>query len=393
MGWTFMLVAQTLTFSQAWELALEGPRWKAFLEELAVREAEFREGIYWENPRVQYDVEEAPSWSRTVQGLQTVGISWEIPLSLRYRYARKGWEGARRQNRFLERAQRARFFGDVMGAYLEAFFSRERYTLEGERLEVLDTLLAYTRRRLAVGRSHPAELARLEAQRSRQTLILEEARVAVFRADRTLQAYFAQPVSWERVEAPPELPPPTDTLYRKLIQALERAPVLQAAREEIRLQETLQRAATWKALPVPEVGVGQQRSPEGQFVALEVGVSLPLFDRNQAERAVRKARVRQARWAYETLRAQTLRQLEGAWEQYRHAWRHQRTLNDTILPSLERAYQGYLRGYRQGRFDLTTLLDVQEELLEAHEQLLEVKARAWEAWLEMYTILGEEVWP
>ena len=388
-----VLLAQVLTLQQAWDLAFQGARWKALQQELSLREAEGMEGVFWANPQISYEAEEVRRGSFQ-EGLQTFRFSWEVPLSPTARYARKAWSFTREQNTLLAEAMKTSFRAEVARRFVQALAARKRRSLEQNRLKILDTLLAYTQRRLRAGRSHPAEVARLEAQRSRQMLVVQEAHVEVVQADLALQSFFAKPFTFDSLAIKVFLPTPSESLYASLQKALEQAPRARVLALEIRRQEALKKKAQWAFFPNPEIGGGPQRSPEGTAVTVEIGLSLPLFNRNQAERALREARFRQARFLHEVEVTTLRQQLAGAWEQYRHAWEHHKRLQEEILPALEEAYQAYETGYLRGRFDLTTLLDAQKELLEARLQALEVEIRAWEAWLLIYETLGQkEVWP
>lgn len=388
-----MLVAQPLTLERAWELALEGPRWKAMREELALREAEVLEGAYWENPGMVLDVEEAPQ-GRLQDGLRSLRVSWALPLSPTTWYARRSVRLTRAQNRLLEEAMEVDLRAQVARAFVAAYVARERLALEQHRLAILDTLLAYTRRRLEKGRSHPAELARLQARRARQQVIVEEAHVDVVRADQELRSFFPEGMSFDSLAFTMELPLPRDSLQEAIRSVLYESPRLLALSREIDRQKALKGKADWAAVPNPELEGGPQRGPEGDFITIGLSLSLPVFERNQAERAFRRARLRQVQYAFAASKIQMERLIEAAWERFRHAWEHQRRLRTEILPSLETSFESYREGYMRGRFDLTTLLDVQDELLETHLQALDVEVRAWDAWLEIYETLGtKEVWP
>ncbi len=389
----WLMLAQPLTLERAWELALEGPRWKAMREELALREAEVLEGAFWENPGVALEVEEAPE-GRLRDGLQSLRVVWEIPLSPTTWFARKSVRLTRAQNRLLEETMEVDLRAAVARAFVKAHMARQRLAVEKSRLAILDTLLAYTRRRLQKGRSHPAELARMEARRARQKVILEETHVDVVQADQELLSFFPEGTAFDSIVFSLELPEPRDSLLEAVRAGLFRSPRLLVLSREIDRQKVLKRKVDWAAIPNPELEGGPQQGPEGNFFALGVRFPLPVFERNQAERAFRSARLRQVQYAYVASKIRMERLLEAAWERFRHAWEHRNRLRSTILPALEQSFASYREGYLRGRFDLTTLLDVQDELLETHLQALEVETRAWEAWLEIYEMLGtREVWP
>lgn len=389
----WMLVVQTLTLEQAWNLALQGPQWKAMKEELALREAESMEGIFWENPSFALEVEEAPRTGFT-QGLQTLRFSWALPLSPSTWFARKGLRLTREQNAWLEQAMMASFRAEVTRRFIAAHLARKRLKIEETRLAILDTLLEYTKRRLRKGRSHPAELARMKVRRDRQEVIIEEAHVAIVQADQELLELFPEGTAFDSLALTFTLPAPDDTLLTSLRERLARSPQIRSLETEIQRQKALERRAAWAVLPNPEIEGGPQRGPEGDFISLGLGFSIPLFERNQGERAFRKARLRQVQYEVQAVRIQLDRRLQAAWEAFRHAWTHRNRLRSSILPALEEAYRSYEQGYLRGRFDLTTLLDAQADLLEAHLQALEVEEKAWEAWLQIYEILGQkEVWP
>jgi hypothetical protein len=159
--------------------------------------------------------------------------------------------------------------------------------------------------------------------------------------------------------------------------------VLDARREQARAAA---RAERRNALPLT-VGVGTKRIEEfgasESQVLLEVGVPLPLFDRNQAARARSTAEADQAEAAYERALLATRGRHGAARDAATRLSASARQLLETTLPEATRLTAVARASFAEGELDLVGLLDAHAAETDVLQQALDQHARALDAALEL----------
>lgn len=145
-------------------------------------------------------------------------------------------------------------------------------------------------------------------------------------------------------------------------------------------------AASRVALPFT-VGIGSKRVREGgmrdQAVMLEVGVDLPLFDRNQGERARTSAELRRLEAQYQRTLAQTRARRSAAEEEARQLTQSARHMQAMLVPEAAQLTAIARASFAEGELDLVGLLDAYDAEAAVIDHTLEQQARALEALLEV----------
>lgn len=166
---------------------------------------------------------------------------------------------------------------------------------------------------------------------------------------------------------------------------IERNPDVARWRDEMALRqadEALERAAQ---IPNPILGVGTRRLRDLGANALTAGISipLPLFNRNQG--AIREARyrIKEAEEAGRAAEVLAHRLFTDAYQRLSVANAEVTALREEILPAAQESFMATQEGYREGKFDLLTVLDAQRTFFEAMNRYIDA--------LETYHITRAEV--
>ena len=125
--------------------------------------------------------------------------------------------------------------------------------------------------------------------------------------------------------------------------------------------------------------------------AFVLGVSVPLFSGRRAAPAIAEATAIRDRLDVDrqvaVLRART--QLFGLYQELRQAIAETRTVQDTILPRLEKALKQTDYAYERGRYSYLELVDAQRTWQEARRALIEAAERAQTLQVEIERLTGE----
>lgn len=363
-------------FLNAW--GPDHPAWIALEDDLGRARAAQIEASLWENPELLWN-HEAPGddLRETI-----LALSWRPPLdgrrSLAVDAAEAGVQAARSElaARRLERELEMR---RVFATWAVAHQRVERLEL---RAETLDRLLERTRHRRDEGETSGLQARRLELARLKlegELVDAETIRNATRSAARTWNPGVA-PDAVPVIPRLPELPPsPRDPGSHPLLQALG------AELEQAQLEGKLAR----RIFRFPDLTLGVQRVDDGpqRLEGATYGLtwSLPLFDRNQADRAAAEA-------AAESLKARlrwTTRDLERRDETTRAAYARLRRAASSaraLLADLDRMVESATTAFQLGEGDLTDLLDTLRAAAEAEDTALDLHAEALAAhrrWLRL----------
>ncbi|QXD13790.1 TolC family protein [Rhodocaloribacter litoris] len=383
-----------LTLREVLALALlHNPDLRAFGWEVRAREAHTLQAGLPPNPEIGTDLENFAGGgpvSGTDAAELTVGLSQLIELG-----------GDRRRRRDVAALER-----DLAG-----------WDYETVRLDVLtetaqaftDLLAAQQRMLLADSLSRQAELfyesvaARVEAGK---VSALEERRAQVVRSTAAIQreraarelaaARVRLSATWGRTDPTFERvvgdlsvvvpPPPMATLEA----FVERNPDVARWSAEMALRRANVALEKARRIPNPSLLLGVRRLRDLGETALTTGVSIPLsiFDRNQG--AIREAeyRLRQGEELRRSEATRARRMLAEAYALLAAAYGEVRTLREAVLPAARENFAATQEGYREGKFDLLTVLDAQRILFETTNQYVDALAAYHAARAEVERLIG-----
>jgi outer membrane protein, heavy metal efflux system len=308
-------------------------------------------------------------------------IEWAGQWGLRIDAAR----GEAKQQAFLTSDAERQIAAHAAVAFLEALAAQERLRL-AEDIRTLNARLASAARdRLESGDISQMEmnLAQIEAGRA-QTRVLAErrnAQTALLELRRSLALTEDRPL---RLLADLPAPPDPEGLDAdSLVQvALERRPDAVAMRAGLGAAEASARLAGRERWPNFRLSIPFER-PDGarsRLVGLAVGLSVPLWNRNQGTLDETSAEVARSQAELDDVRLAVRTEVQDAYQRYVSASAEERLAGASVRDPA-RANQVLLEeAFRSGKIDLPTLLLIRNQLLDA-------ELSYWDSWLQLRTEL------
>ncbi|NJD20866.1 MAG: TolC family protein [Gemmatimonadetes bacterium] len=273
----------------------------------------------------------------------------------------------------------------VATLFLSALAAQERLRLAEELQSMNDRIVSAAKERLEAGEISQLEmnLARIEGGRAKSWVLAEgrNARTAVLELRHALALEEGRPLRFVS-DLPPAPDPATldgDSLVRV---ALARRPDAGARRADLAASQPSARLAGRERWPNLLLSVPFEK-PEGAgqaLVGVAIGLSVPLWNRNQGRRDEARAVVARARAELDDAELQVRRDVQDALQRYASASAEERLAAEEVRDPA-RANQALLEeAFRSGKIDLPTLLLVRNQLLDA-------ELSYWDSWLQLRTEL------
>ncbi len=363
-----------LTLPQALERALAGhPRLAAQQQEAFAAQARMYQGGLKPNPEIEAEISEflGTAEMRFLRSATTgVGISQLIERGGKRcaRIAVAESEGLVAEAE-LQQA-RLEIMQETAAAYLDALAAQARLEQARQLQALARQVYDLVGLRVAGGKSAQLELTRVELEQARAVLQGEQAQRELQAAlSRLARLWGAEAAEFSAVAGELALPAQPPALA-ELEQLLPQAPEVRRweAQEQLRLAQ--RDLACAQGVPDLTVSGGVERFEETDSFGLRLGVSIPWPVRDRNEGAVAEAQhyAAQAR----ELRAAELRskqqQLAAAHATLSSAFELANSIELTIIPAAEDAFELTQLGYQHGKFTLLDVLDAQRVLIEARTQ-------------------------
>lgn len=281
---------------------------------------------------------------------------------------------------------------DASSKYYRALAADQRLAVARDALTLTDRLLAAVRTQLREGEisALEANLAEIESGRARGRVLASD-RLATSASLELKQV----------VGLPPDTPVrlaglSTDTLGRAPVAhdpamvdedslvalALARRPDLAASTAAVREFETLTSLARREGIPNLRVGAVVDRADGAHSPAIgpAVGLSLPLFNRNQGLVDQRRAFAVQGRLARQAAELRIRTEVADAAYAYRAASSEEAIFEASVLRPARENSELLETAFRAGKIALPTLLLLRNQLLDA-------ELGYWDAWLARHEAL------
>jgi cobalt-zinc-cadmium efflux system outer membrane protein len=246
-------------------------------------------------------------------------------------------------------------------------------------------------KRVAAGKVSPVEETRAAVDVANAQLEAAEAAAELQAARHALAAALGDLDTAFAEVAPVAAGVPDRPAIPQLLARLDATPALAAARLEIERRRALTELERTRASPDLTLSLGAKRDNELGRTQAVVGVSIPLpfIDRNEG--AIYEAS-KQAERASDELLAARLRlgsELQQASNRLAVARASAATLQGTVLPAAQAAYQAATSGFEAGKFSFIEVLDAQRSLLAARTRYLNSLSAAYQAASSIDRIVGE----
>lgn len=371
----------TLTLEQLEAIALaENPTLAQAAMRHRATQWECVQAELYPNPAVAYSAEEMNDAGTA--GKQGAALSQEIVTADKRRLRSQAASWRVQQAMYTWQAQRHRVLNDVRTRYYRVLVGQGVVALKKQLVEVADGVLRASEQLLEA-----QELSRVDLMQAR--IESSSARVSLTDAENRLQAAWGELAA---VVGRPELDmvrlegDPGDMLPELSFEESWRR--LLASSPELRRAEAGVQQANWEyrhqcAERVPNLDVGASvhydNVGQGTVAGVEVGLSLPLFDRNQGNIGKAQAEVVIARREVQRVRLALRQRLSETFERYANALQEARRYREQILPDAEESLALVEKGYRQGELGYLTALTAQRTYFRVNLAYLQSLNDLWSA--------------
>lgn len=394
-----------LTLQQAEEMALaRNPTVQQAQAGVEAARGRARQAGAWPNPVLGYFGEEITPGDTIRWGEHGGFAEQAIPLGGKLRLSRAVFEREVAQAEALQEMQRLRIVSSVRTLFYSAM-ARERRVDVLERLTQLVTEAVDVSRQLFnVGAADRPDVLESQIEARRMQLALTAAKNELHATRVQLAALVgdlgvaARPLAGSIDQAIPELE--REATLRAL---MERSPEVRATRESAGRAEAVVARARRETFPDLfvrgglaynrerlEVGAGGRPEAVGWEGVAEVGVSVPLFNRNQGGIAAARADVVRAEGERRRLALDLQARGTVVFDQYLTALREVEVYRDEIVPMAEEAYRLYLARYREMSAAYPQVLIAQRTLFEMTAEYFESLEDAWRTALRLQGFLVGE---
>ena len=330
----------------------------------AIRAAEGRRrqaGLF-PNPVAGYFLEEFVFRSPGESAEQGAFIEQTIPLGGKLSKARRVFEREKDQAVILAEAQRLRVTNSIRVLYYETLGAQRLVELRDDLSQLAREAVDITKELSNVGQADRPDQLEIEIEAERAEIDFLRAQNDWARSWRTLAAMVGNPNlaparlagSQEEDLAPLNETQLLDTLVQqspdmRVAQAgVERARAVLASARAQRIPDLFLRGGLGYNYErfepeLPSIG-GQRKGLEGR---LEVGVNVPIFNRNQGGIAAAEAELGIAERELERLQLVLRSRFAASFREYRNAQQMVERYRTQVVPRAREAYRTYLTNFRQ----------------------------------------------
>lgn len=383
----------TITIEQAMAMAFDrSPRLRAQTAELQHAEAnQLGARTYPFNP-----ILEASRSRRDDGGIPTrdreIAISQEIEVAgqRRKRIAAAAASLAAAQERY--HRDRQVFAAEVSGAFVAAIRARDLASLAVFEREIARGLADFGQRRLEAGAGTLVDLNLALAAEGRA-----ERQVELGRADETAaRAALAAVIGLSPAELPPlagilpESLPAAPSLGAIEERALAQRQDLAALRKEI--DAATARLKLERALAAPNVVVGLAQGREANAEDLDTvsaGVTIPLFQRNQASIAAARADESGFKATLDVATLAVRSEVVAASSRFEATSRALSVFRETVAGTLDENLELVQKSFASGKLRASEVLVFRREFIDSRRELIEAAADAWLAKIALDLATGD----
>ncbi len=270
---------------------------------------------------------------------------------------------------------RQRVLNDVKVRFYDTLVAQQRVALTSQLVRLGDELATATAKLVAGNQASTNSLLQTEIAAEQARAIKENADNQLVEAWRLLRMSVGLPGAMEaglgglqklegRVTA--DLPDMSWQECRDRILASH--PELLAARERVAAASISVTRQQRQVIPDLDVRVGRARMyvTDSDVTSVMVGVSLPIFDRNQGGIARSEAELLAARFDVDRLELQLRQRAATAYREYANTRQQARRYSETILPRARKSIGLVRKGYGKGQIGVVELLVAQQKYVEVN---------------------------
>jgi cobalt-zinc-cadmium efflux system outer membrane protein len=338
------------------------------------------------NPMVGYSGEEIRG-GRLRGGQHGAFIEQSIVLGGKLGLGRKVFEQEVRLAEIEAEEQRLRVINSVRRAFYRALAAQELLALEKAFVQHAAEHVDTSRRLLNLGQADETEVLQAEIELQQGELAVTRRENDLRRVWRALAALVgnpALPLTMLEGNLEQNLPALED---EQVLQAMvERSPAVRIAQASVARSEAMVSRAGREAVPDLRIRAGLQQNRElleafGRPVGLqgfaEVGVQLPIFNRNQGNVQAARAGVERARQEITRVQLVLRERAAGTLERHRNGRAAVERYRDQIIPRARRAYEAMLAKWGQMAASYPQVLMAQRTLFHLQRDYITALDEVW----------------
>lgn len=345
----------TYTLDQLQQLAIDhNPTLKQAQAEIHVAEARKRQAGLYPNPTVGYIGEQISGGSQR-GGEQGGFIQQDIVLGGKLAAAQRVSEQDRLQAEAERGEQLLRVQNAVAMAYYQSLGAQETVAIRERLVKLAQDASTTAQQLFNVGQADEPDVLQAQVEASQEEVALVSSQQRQQSLWRSLAAVIGQPtLAFGKLAGSLEELPDVDT-PRLLDNLLQNSPAVKIASLSLaRAQAELDRA---KREPIPDLqlraGVQQNREllestgrPIGLQGFAEVGVRIPIFNRNQGNVQAARASIERADLEQQRVQLLLRERSSSVFQTYLTAKAAVKRYRSQMIPQAEKAYNLYLNRYR-----------------------------------------------
>jgi cobalt-zinc-cadmium efflux system outer membrane protein len=317
----------------------------------AARGRSLQSGLY-PNPTIGYNGEQLGLRGRAAGGEQNgVFIDQTIVTAGKLRINRARYAQEVAQMDWQAQAQQYRVLNGVRVRFYQLLAMQRLLDVQADLYQVAQNAVTTTEELKNVGAANEPDLLQARIEEQQEKVALANTRTQYNAAWRQLAAFVGNPcLPIGRLEGNLENAPAIPEFEATVAHLLEASPEIQIARAEVlRNQAALRRE---QVEPIPNVNVrassGYDFEEDGRKVttSVQVGVRLPLFDRNQGNIHAAEAQLAYAQQEVCRVELSLRQRLARAYARYETAAATVKAYREQTLPAARRAYELYLASFR-----------------------------------------------
>jgi cobalt-zinc-cadmium efflux system outer membrane protein len=287
-------------------------------------------------------------------------------------------------------AMQLRVLTDVRKAYYSALLAQRRTEVAAELSRATTRAAAASKELFEVAGDIPRP-ALLQAQIEQQNagIFVQNAENERLATRRQLSAVVGSDLSGVRLSGEISQLPAQLDWEQQLSRTTAASPEMAAAFAEVaRAQAALQRACVE---PVPDVNtqfiVQYDNASEDSIAGVQVGLPLPIWNRNQGGIRQAEAEITAARRNADRVELDLKRRLAIAFQAYTTARSQAEIYATQILPKAQESFELVQRGYTLGELGYLDYLSAQRTYSQTNLAYLDALSALWSSWNEMEGLL------
>jgi outer membrane protein, heavy metal efflux system len=363
---------KTITLEELQQMALQkNPTFGQSAANIQAAEGRKKQSGLYPNPIVGYQGEQIRGGSFH-GGEQGFFVQQDIVLGGKLGLNRKIFDQELKQAETEAEEQRIRVITNVRMSYIQALAAQQTLVLRHNLSKLADDAVETSRQLTNVGQADTPDVLESEVEAQQAELAVTMAEQNQQRVWKALAAVVGNPrLPLTRVEGKLEDTPSVnpDELVEK---SVEESPAVRIAELGVKRAEAAFARARRESIPDLQLRGGMQQNgemlPDGRSVGLQgfadLGVRIPIFNRNQGNVAIAKADAERAKREVERVKLVLRERAASAVQNYAFSQTAVDRYKNQMIPRAQRAYELYAKKYQEMAAAYPQVLIAQRTLIQ-----------------------------